>query len=143
MVPLGVKVVTLITGAVKSRGQTYFGDFKLPPTSKYLAIEDAIANRARGGDGFARMDTERYAEHVVKDVLRGATGRLWVGNIATVTKWTSALLPDSLIVSLPLLLHTPACPADERLGQGSGERHWTRRDAQRINLCRKFRAGYL
>jgi 1-acylglycerone phosphate reductase len=101
MIPFGVKVVTLVTSVAKSQGQIYFGDFKLPPISKYLAIEDAIANRARGGDGFARMDTERYAEHVMKDVLRGATGRLWVGNIAAVTKWTSALLPDSLIVSLP------------------------------------------
>jgi 1-acylglycerone phosphate reductase len=116
MVPLGVKVVTLVTGAVKSQGQTHFGDFKLPPTSKYLAIEDAIANRARGGDGFARMDTEKYAEHVVKDVLQGATGRLWVGNTATVTKWASALLPDSLIVSSALLLYIPAHPADGRLG---------------------------
>jgi 1-acylglycerone phosphate reductase len=102
MIPLGVKVVTLVTGAVKSQGQTYFEDFKLPATSKYLAIEDSIANRARGGDGYARMDTKKYADQVVTDVLRGTTGRLWVGNLATIAKWTSALLPDSLIVSHPL-----------------------------------------
>lgn len=102
MVPLDVKVVTLVTGAVKSQGQTYFGDFKLPPGSMYLAIEDAIANRAQGGDGYARMDTKLYAERVVKDVLRGVTGRLWVGNNSTATKWVSALVPDSLMARSPL-----------------------------------------
>lgn len=109
MAPLGIKVVTLVTGAVKSQGQTYFGDFKLPSTSKYLAIEDAIANRAQGGDGFPRMDTKLYAEQVVKDVLRGATARLWIGNNATAAKWVSALLPDSLIVSLSVVLCCPPC----------------------------------
>jgi 1-acylglycerone phosphate reductase len=58
MLPLEVKVVTLVTGAVKSQGQTHFEDFKLPSTSKCLGIEDSIANMARGGDGYAKMDTK-------------------------------------------------------------------------------------
>jgi 1-acylglycerone phosphate reductase len=56
MAPLGVRVVTLLTGAVQSEGRTAFGDFKLPENSRYDVIEDSITKRARGEDGFARMD---------------------------------------------------------------------------------------
>jgi NAD(P)-dependent dehydrogenase (short-subunit alcohol dehydrogenase family) len=86
MAPFHVKVAEIVTGAVQSNGQTYFTDIKLPSESRFLPIEDTIVNRAQGGDGHARMATDKYAEDVVDDILRGATGRIWHGNNAASTK---------------------------------------------------------
>ncbi|KAI1163093.1 hypothetical protein F5B18DRAFT_672638 [Nemania serpens] len=77
--PFGVSVLEVVTGAVKSKGQTYFGDFKLPEQS---SIEPTIAGRAQGNDGVPRMDTTEYAKAVVDDALQRTTGRVWHGGFA-------------------------------------------------------------
>ncbi|KAF3070403.1 NADPH-dependent 1-acyldihydroxyacetone phosphate reductase [Daldinia childiae] len=46
LAPFGVDVLEIVTGAVKTLGQTYFGDFQLPAESLYKGIEDTIAGRA-------------------------------------------------------------------------------------------------
>lgn len=51
LAPLGVDVLCLVTGAVKSMGLTHFGDFKLPEGSLYQSIEGVITSRAQGNDG--------------------------------------------------------------------------------------------
>ncbi|TVY33838.1 Short-chain dehydrogenase [Lachnellula subtilissima] len=84
--PFGVKVVQVVTGAVRSNGQTYFEDWKLPEDSLYKPIEALIANRARGGDGHPREETEKYAKDVVDDIISGKTGKVWRGGNATSTK---------------------------------------------------------
>lgn len=99
MAPFGVKVVEIVTGAVASNGQTYFGDLSLPPNSIYQPIEDVVVSRAQGHDGHPRMATKEFATLVVNDVLKGAVGRVWRGNDATTVKWSTALLPQSLLVS--------------------------------------------
>lgn len=99
MVPFGVTVLAVTTGAVKTKGQTYFGDWKLPADSIYKAIEDKIAARARGEDGVARMNTKEYAENVVNDIERGASGQVWRGNNAAGAKFGSVFLPTSWMVS--------------------------------------------
>ncbi|KAI1295914.1 putative hydroxybutyrate dehydrogenase [Xylaria venustula] len=76
MAPFGVNVVEVVTGGVKSNGQTYFGDFKLPSQS---SIEGTIKLRAQGKKGMERTDTFEYANAVVDDILNGATGRIWHG----------------------------------------------------------------
>ncbi|CAG9988893.1 unnamed protein product [Clonostachys byssicola] len=86
LAPFGVDVLEVVTGAVKSRGQTYFGDFKLPENSLYKKIEPTIANRAQGGDGMPRMDTEEYAAAVSEQILKRITGRFWCGKQADQTR---------------------------------------------------------
>ncbi|KAI1080791.1 putative hydroxybutyrate dehydrogenase [Whalleya microplaca] len=78
--PFGVDVLEVITGAVQTRGQTYFGDFKLPEQSLYKSIEDTIASRAQGHDGMPRMEAREYATLVVDEILKRTTGRFWCGN---------------------------------------------------------------
>ncbi|CAH0034019.1 unnamed protein product [Clonostachys rhizophaga] len=80
LAPFGVDVLEVVTGGVKSRGQTYFGDFKL--SSLYKKIESTVANRAQGGDGMPRMDTEEYAAAVSDAILKRTTGRFWCGQHA-------------------------------------------------------------
>ena len=99
MVPFGVKVLAVTTGAVMSQGQTYFEDWKLPEGSLYKEIEDTIASRARGNDPVKRMATSDYANKVVGDILGGATGRVWRGSMATTMKYVLAMVPTSVLVS--------------------------------------------
>ncbi|KAI1353032.1 putative hydroxybutyrate dehydrogenase [Xylaria sp. FL0043] len=94
LAPFGVNVVEVVTGGVKSNGQTYFGDFQLPPQS---AIEGTIALRAQGKEGMERMETSQYADAVVDDILAGAVGRIWHGVFADRVKMstTATQVPQS------------------------------------------------
>lgn len=92
LAPFGVDVLEVVTGAVKTRGQTYFGDFKLPEQSLYKAIEPVIASRAQGKDQLPRMETAEYATAVADKIISRTTGRFWHGvnaeNIRTSTTAT-------------------------------------------------------
>ncbi|KAI0411428.1 hypothetical protein F5X98DRAFT_357197 [Xylaria grammica] len=95
--PFGVGVLEVITGAVKSRGQTYFGDLKLPDQSLYKSIESTFVNRAQGNDGMPRTDTMEYANAVVDDVVKRTSGRVWYGSNADRVKMstTATEVPQS------------------------------------------------
>ena len=99
LAPLGVNVVTVETGAVRSRGQINLPELKLPSSSRYLSIEKTIAARARDEDGLNRMETRAYAAQVVNDVLSGTRGRIWRGGMALLVRFASALFPAFLLVS--------------------------------------------
>lgn len=77
--PFGVDVLKVVTGAVMTRNQTYFGDFKLPEQSLYKGIEDVIASRAQGKDEMHRMETVEYAAVVAGRITNRTTGRFWYG----------------------------------------------------------------
>ncbi|PQE11103.1 hypothetical protein CJF31_00000854 [Rutstroemia sp. NJR-2017a BVV2] len=95
--PFNIKVLSLVTGAVRSQGQSYFENYKLPPDSLYLPIENTIAERARGNDGHPREDTAVYAESVVRDVLKGREGKVWHGAGAGGMKWMLQVLPGGMM----------------------------------------------
>ncbi|KAH8755798.1 putative hydroxybutyrate dehydrogenase [Diaporthe sp. PMI_573] len=97
LAPFGVDVLEVVTGAVKTRGQTYFGDFKLPEQSLYKPIEDVIASRAQGNDQLLRMETAEYAAAVADQISSRTTGRFWYGNNAEATRMstTSTAVPQS------------------------------------------------
>ncbi|KAI0204950.1 hypothetical protein F4808DRAFT_412694 [Astrocystis sublimbata] len=86
LAPFGVGVLEVVTGAVRSQGQTYFGDFELPPNSLYKSIEPIIASRAQGNDMLPRMDTLEYANEVCKETLKRTSGRIWQGGFADMVK---------------------------------------------------------
>jgi hypothetical protein len=83
---------------VKTQGQTYFGDFKLPNDSLYHSIEDVIASRAQGNDGVSRMALMAYSNQVVDKITKGVTGKFWCGNNASGVKFGSSYLPTSFMV---------------------------------------------
>ncbi|RYC54360.1 hypothetical protein CHU98_g11850 [Xylaria longipes] len=119
LAPFGVNVLEVVTGAVKSMGQTYFGDFKLPQQSVdltlhypvgglrcarvgsihwigvlmscrlYKSIEPTIAGRAQGNDGLPRMDTLEYAKAVVHEIMERTPGRVWYGGFADNVKMST------------------------------------------------------
>ncbi|KAK9423447.1 hypothetical protein SUNI508_14027 [Seiridium unicorne] len=97
LAPFGVDVLEVVTGAVGTNGQTYFGDFKLPSKSLYKSIEHTIAGRAQGNDGLPRMDASEYASVVVDEITKRTTGRFWYGNNAEAVKMgtTATAVPQS------------------------------------------------
>lgn len=94
-------VLEVVTGGVKTRGQTYFGNFKLPDQSLYKNIEDVIASRAQGKDGLPRMEAAEYATAVADQITSRTTGRFWYGNNAESTRvgTTATAVPQSAMVS--------------------------------------------
>lgn len=99
MAPLGVKVVTVITGVVDTNITNNGKEVKLPPTSQYLSIEEKIAARGRGEHGQSKMTPEHFAEKVVGDVLAGASGKIWRGSLASTIRFISNYVPASFFVS--------------------------------------------
>ncbi|KAF2176853.1 putative hydroxybutyrate dehydrogenase [Zopfia rhizophila CBS 207.26] len=96
--PFGVNVMMVVTGAVISKGQTYFGDFALPEDSLYKRIEGTIAARARGDDGVSRMQTANYATAVVDEITKRTGGKFWYGDYAeTVKSAMSPTVPQELL----------------------------------------------
>ncbi|KAL9099662.1 MAG: hypothetical protein Q9187_009465, partial [Circinaria calcarea] len=101
LAPFHVKVLTVLTGAVKTNGlNTTSKSFSLPQDSLYKEIEETIAARARGEDGTPRMDPSVYAESVVSDVLKGKSGQIWKGAYAGFAKIMRDWFPTSLTDSL-------------------------------------------
>lgn len=90
----------IVTGAVVSRGQTYFDNFALPENSVYKQIEGVIAARARGEDGITRMPTADYAAAVVEDITKQTSGKFWYGDYAQDVKYAwSPQVPQEMLVS--------------------------------------------
>ncbi|KAI6090487.1 hypothetical protein F4821DRAFT_228371 [Hypoxylon rubiginosum] len=89
LAPFGVDVLEVVTGAVKTMGQTYFGDLKLPAESLYKSIEDTFVSRAQGNDQLPRMDTMEYGEAVVDSITNRTTGKFWYGNNAEMVKMST------------------------------------------------------
>lgn len=99
MAPLGVKVLTVITGIIKTNIAVNNGasGSTLPPDSYYLPAQKQIAERTEGADVHSHMKADEYASRVVGDILGGSTGRIWRGNIATTVRLMSHM-PAFLIV---------------------------------------------
>ncbi|KAI1458760.1 putative hydroxybutyrate dehydrogenase [Annulohypoxylon moriforme] len=97
LAPFGVDVLEVVTGAVKTMGQTYFGDLKLPSDSLYKSIEDTFISRAQGNDQIPRMDPMEYGTAVVDAITNRTTGRFWYGNNAESVKMstTATSVPQS------------------------------------------------
>ncbi|KAI1875381.1 hypothetical protein JX265_004439 [Neoarthrinium moseri] len=74
LAPFGVSVLKVVTGGVKSLGQTYIEDFALSAQSLYKEIENAIASRAQGNVGMPRMDTMEYALAVADEITKRTSG---------------------------------------------------------------------
>ena len=94
--PLGVRVITVITGGVKSRisrDKRY-----LEEDSVYKKIEGEYKKRQVHSQTVG-METKAYAEQVVEKVLNAEgwlwrTRTIWAGGSAETVRWLSWFLPD-------------------------------------------------
>ncbi|OQD72945.1 hypothetical protein PENDEC_c018G06803 [Penicillium decumbens] len=98
--PFGVKVLSVVTGAISTNCQTCFEDWALPTDSRYKAIESTLANVAHD---MVRTPLATYATEVVDNILCGTTGRIWLGERAEQMKnapveGAMAALKDQIII---------------------------------------------
>ncbi|KAF2794534.1 NAD(P)-binding protein, partial [Melanomma pulvis-pyrius CBS 109.77] len=101
--PLGVRVLYVTTGNVRSNWFNNVPAFELPRASLYAPIVKEIAIRARGEMDVPWMEARVYADRVVGDVLAGREGRVFRGATASILGWGVAWLPGWLLVSLAVL----------------------------------------
>lgn len=97
--PLGVHVITVVTGGVKSRISRV--KRSLEEDSVYKKIEGAYFKRQSYSQTVG-MDTKAYAEQVVRQVLSAEgwlwrTRTIWAGGAAETVRWLSWFLPDSTV----------------------------------------------
>lgn len=98
LAPFGVKVLSVVSGALSTMGQTHFDNWKLPVGSLYAPVEDTIRDRARGQEGAPRMEPEIYAKRVVSEIIANRKGKFWYGASAGVVKFGVTYLPTWLMV---------------------------------------------
>ena len=81
--PFNVSVLSIVTGAVLTQGQSYFEEFALPANSRYKVVEDKVRARAQGTEfgkaGLHKMSLEEYSSQAVKAILGRECGKVWLG----------------------------------------------------------------
>ncbi|KAL4926575.1 uncharacterized protein BDV17DRAFT_283174 [Aspergillus undulatus] len=92
-----VRVLSIVPGAVKTMGQTYFTDFQILQGSLYRPIEQTMATRAQRGDGNPREDLMVYSRKVVREITTGTSSTFWCGAGAGFMRFGAALMPGSLL----------------------------------------------
>lgn len=94
--PLGVHVITVVTGGVKSRIARL--ERTLQEDSAYKELEDDYRNRQIHSQKVG-METDLYAKEVVKKVLEAdgwlwRTRTIWAGANSGTVRWLSWILPE-------------------------------------------------
>lgn len=100
LAPLGVKVITIVTGAIHTSFGTNQVKTILPADSHYHAVEKQIQKKSEPGGGRETMPSDQFAELVTRDVLGGANGKVWRGGSAFLGRVADLLFPTWLVVSL-------------------------------------------
>ncbi|KAL4979524.1 hypothetical protein BDW66DRAFT_157347 [Aspergillus desertorum] len=96
--PFGVRVLSIVTGAVQSMGQAgRFDDYELPEDSLYKPIEGLIKDRAQGNDGIKREELMTYCGKVVSEITDGKASKFWCGGSAGFARFVTAFMPSTYI----------------------------------------------
>ena len=96
--PLGVRVITVVTGGVKSRIVRV--KRSLPENSAYKELEDYYQKRQIQSQQLG-MQTVVYAKKVVKKILEAEgwlwrTKTIWIGGGSGLIRWLSWILPQTV-----------------------------------------------
>lgn len=96
LAPFGVRVLTVVTGGVKS--QIARTDRTLPEGSLYLPVKEEYEGRLKHSQANA-VPAEAYAERVVKHVLHSKKDRVWEGGKSWLVWWLYNFMPSKVLVS--------------------------------------------
>ena len=100
LAPFNVKVITCVTGVVKTNIMSNSAKHDLPTGSIYAPVADKIAERANGEDVKDASTPTEFAKRLVNDILGGASGKVNRGRLASITPLISTFLPTSTLASL-------------------------------------------
>lgn len=91
--PLGVRVVTVMCGSVDTPMFTKpSGRLNLPEASSYRGVREA-AYKERMDHRTKASNVDNLAEQVVKNVLGGTKGLLWLGAMSTIVRFATWAFP--------------------------------------------------
>lgn len=100
MAPLGIRVITLVTGGIATKFFVNMQTLSFPETSYYKSVKEIIEDNPE--ENPYGMKPELFAQDVLNQVEKGTTGKYWVGGGASLARWALWLLPQSVIVSISL-----------------------------------------
>ncbi|KAK3943814.1 putative IBR finger domain protein [Diplogelasinospora grovesii] len=90
--PFGIKVINLMTGAVRSTFHNNAPTATLPPTSLYNIAKEAVEKAMSGADAANGADPDQWAQQVVKELgKRNPPYWVWRGKFATLVRILSHL----------------------------------------------------
>ncbi|PTB38067.1 hypothetical protein M441DRAFT_71535 [Trichoderma asperellum CBS 433.97] len=98
MAPLGVRVMTLVTGGIATNFFVNMQTLIFPENSYYKPIKDIIEDNPE--ENPYGMKPEVFAQDVLSRVEKGANGKQWVGGGASIGRFGLWLMPQGAIVSL-------------------------------------------
>jgi 1-acylglycerone phosphate reductase len=102
LAPLGVRVITLVTGGVATNFLANLEPVTLPEDSYYMCVQDMINEHPEKVP--LGMDPEVFALAVLSRVEKGASGKFWVGGGSIIARFAVWVSPTWLIVSNPISL---------------------------------------
>lgn len=104
MSPFGVKVVTIVTGGVKSRIARV--ERQLPADSIYVTVNDEYQRRTKHSQEVG-MPNEKYAKSVVSQLLKKNPRKfVWEGAFSHIVWFMSTFFPHSIMVGLHLVFES-------------------------------------
>lgn len=96
--PLGVRTITVITCAVKTKGWEDYSGPEMPPSSHYFPVRALLSKIQSGSLQDNAISPAQYAAKLVGEVEKGTTGTIWAGTGATLNRWMAWLSPQWLMV---------------------------------------------
>ncbi len=104
--PFGVKVLSVLAGAVASNIAARSHHFELGEGSFYKATEKESTRQSEGKNQFSEMPTDVFANKVVSDAINGVTGRVWRGRMATFVWFLTRWVPQFMVVGALCLIRS-------------------------------------
>lgn len=103
--PLGVRVLCALIGIVDTPMWEKQSQLALPPNSVYRPVQQVI-DQVRAADkgvkptGRNSATPEATARAIIRHILKGRSGLVWVGGMAKRLKWLIKLFPVSMVFRL-------------------------------------------
>jgi 1-acylglycerone phosphate reductase len=97
LAPLGVRVITLVTGGVATSFLANLESVNLPEDSYYVCVKDMIDEHPEKVP--LGMDPTAFAQAVLGHVERGASGKFWVGGGSIIARFAAWAFPTWVLVS--------------------------------------------
>ncbi|KAK8063258.1 hypothetical protein PG996_007910 [Apiospora saccharicola] len=99
--PFGVKVLTVIVGAIKTNIFNNRPEYELPQGSRYEPVRKEVAARIAGSDVEGRLGKpEDFAKSLVRDMMGGVSGTIRRGNMSSFVRFATAVFPRFILVSI-------------------------------------------
>lgn len=96
--PLGVRVITVMTGIVDTPINAKQGELVLPENSYYRVVKDRIAVFRDGSAYPTKQHPDVIAKNIVKDVVGGSSSYTWRGQSASLAWFCFTFIPNRLLV---------------------------------------------